>query len=390
METMIGPLWGFFKFIKDKFSMPLAIDQYFYLVEVLHKMPLYSATDDPDESKSILENRESLLSFTKIFWLNDLNFEAEYNRYFELFFDKETLLETISKPGETKKEKHSVSNGTNTSPTTKDLPQKSGNEKESKSNTKLKDPWETEGMVDFELVLQDAKGSRPEGKDTLKKSEHTFMLADKAIMPFETRHFAQRLRRKVETTEKVISSRINIPEMVKEYTQQGFVNDILYEYDDSSFSNVVLLADRYGSMLAYEFLEENFRESLQQIPHCNFEHYSFYNLPQLDRGEYSFRSMDDAVKGNTLQPKKWNDKTWFFVLSDAGGHSGMVNKERMQATLKFWKYLNHISEYVYWVNPIPFEFLNDCSAKRLQMVIPMIHPDDISLHKTINEAKPIA
>ena len=117
------------------------------------------------------------------------------------------------------------------------------------------------------------------------------------------------------------------------------------------------------------------------------EHYVFNNLPEYIDGKYQFKTAG-SFKNELSKNTQWNKKTWFFVLSDAGGHSGIVNKERMTATVRLWKYLKSFSPFVHWINPIPFEYLNDCTAKRLQMMIPMSHPDDLSLHKIIHEAKP--
>lgn len=383
MDKMVAPLWGFFEFIKNKFSPPLAIDQYFYLIEAIHKIPLVSTSKSNNEKSYLLEGRTSLLNFTKIFWLNNPQYELEYDRYFNLFFDKEVLFEKVStneKENIPKVQNRQDPSQISNSPEkeiTNEMKPKNSAEEESKENL----------MVDFELVLRDIKKEKADDDIDFARPIHKFMLADKAIMPFEVRNFAQRLRRKVETTEQVISERLNIEDMVVEYTQKGFITDLTYEYDDASYSNVVLLADRNGSMLAYEFIEDNFKESLKQIPHCQVEHYVFNNLPDFIDGEYQFKTAG-SYKNQLSKNTPWNNKTWFFILSDAGGHSGIVNKDRMTATVKLWKYLKSFSSFVHWINPIPFEFLNDCTAKRLQMMIPMSHPDDISLHKIIHEAKP--
>ncbi|TXE07836.1 hypothetical protein ES711_10415 [Gelidibacter salicanalis] len=383
MDKMVAPLWGFFEFIKNKFSPPLAIDQYFYLIEAIHKIPLVNTSKSSGEKKHLLEGRSSLLNFTKIFWLNNPQYELEYDRYFNLFFDKEVLFEKVL-PNEKENTPEVLHNQDATQVSNspdKDLI----NEK--KPENILEDTRKEEGMIDFELVLRDIKKENADDDVEFTRPNHKFMLADKAIMPFEVRNFAQRLRRKVETTEQVISDRLDIPEMVIEYIQKGFIIDLTYEFDDASYSNVVLLADRNGSMLAYEFIEDNFKESLRQIPHCHVEHYVFNNLPEYIDGKYQFKTAG-SFKNELSKNPQWNSKTWFFVLSDAGGHSGIVNKDRMTATVRLWKYLKSFSDFVHWINPIPFEYLNDCTAKRLQMMIPMSHPDDISLHKIIHEAKP--
>lgn len=382
MKNMIAPLWGFFELIKNKFNPPLAIDQYFYLMEAIHKIPLESSAKNNNEKKPLLDGRMDLLNFTKIFWLNNRHYELEYDRYFHQFFDKEDLFEKVPDL-----KKDPIKNPKTIDPAPAPRSPENDIYNENTSENTSGETRQTETMVDFELVLRDIKKDNANDDVESPKPFNQFLLSDKAIMPFEVRNFAQRLRRKVETTEQVLSDRLNIPEMVIEYTQQGFITDLNYEFDDASYSNVVLLSDRNGSMLAYEYIEMNFKESLLQIPHCHLEHYVFNNLPDYTDGHYQFKTAGN-FKDVPFKNSQWNQKTWFFVLSDAGGHSGIVNKERMVATVKFWKYLTSFSSYVYWINPVPFEFLNDCTAKRLQMMIPMTHPDDSNLHKIIHEAKP--
>ena len=373
--TMIGPLWSFFKLIKDKGPVPLAIDQYTYFVQALsgmHSMPLDSPKD--------------LLNFTKIFWLNHRSFEDQYEYYFNQLVNWEQIIQ-VSKKNEGLKE-----NSYTTSDTSRGENQELNDENTHEENSQIEKNNEASllsEMVDFELVLTDIKSDQAE--DALENQslyDTNFNLSDNVIMPFKGRKFSQRLRRRVETSDQVVSDELDLPLMIEEFIQTGFIDEIKYELEDASYSNVVFLADRLGSMLAYEYLEKHFKVSLAQIPHCNFEHYSFYNLPELSDHFPHYKLNKADTKNVYLETKdhNWNQNTWFILLSDAGAHSGLVHKERLKGSLKFWRYLKSISNNVHWVNPVPFEYLNDCTAKRLQMIIPMVYPLQKELDSMIKPA----
>ena len=374
---MIGPLWGYFSFIKDKVTNPLSIDQYQYLIEALY-----------NDSRTEISSADELLTFTKIFWLNDIEFEGEYDRLFRKFFKWKDLFgvnEILTEPK---------------GPLIDDnKPEKVITEQPNKPTPKPSDsegiepilPKEIErktGMVDFELVLKDGASSPAALSNPDKKFEHNFSLGRAEIMPFNVRNFAQRLRRKVETSEKIVSSTIDVEKMILEFTKRSYIENISYLREDSNQSNVVLFSDRFGSMFAHEYLDTLYSSAMKQIPYCQFEHYFYYNMPTFteDGSHLHLQKVDGKSEKINSENLKWNNKTWFFILSDAGAHSGMVRRERLKKTIKMWKYLNLISQNVYWINPVPFEYMNDCTAKRLQMVIPMYYPDQIDMTKLINNS----
>ncbi len=369
MHKIAGPIWGFFNFIRHKSPVPLSLDQYQYFFSALHHVDL-----------STLNNKDDLLRFTKIFWLNHSDFNAHYDFYFNSFTDWNALLQS---PASEPVPNNSIQTENKSIPKfeTKEADNSETKSKPSEPIQPKKSQSE-EALVDFQLVLQESNVSSAQEESIQSFIRHDFALADQFIVPFDNRSFVQRLRRKVETADLVASDQLNVAAMIESYTRTGYIEEILYEMQDASHSNVVLLADRFGSMLAYEYLEEHFITGLRQLPYCTLEHYFFYNLPEEtpDQMHYKFISAIIGQKDLETVRHKWNQHTWFLILSDAGAHSGVVNRERMKSTAKFWRYLRNISSHTHWINPVPFEYLNDCTAKRLQMTIPMIEPTEKTLY----------
>ncbi len=369
MHKIAGPLWGFFNFIRHKSPVPLSIEQYQYFLSALHHMDL-----------TALNDKDDLLRFTKIFWLNHPDFHAHYNFYFHSFTDWNALLQSASIesiPNQPNLNENKSEPTSETKETVKIKAQTTSSETIQPTNSQSEDV-----LVDFQLVLQESNVANSNEELIQPFMRHDFALADSCIVPFDNRSFVQRLRRKVETADLVASDQLNVAAMIEAFTRTGYIEEIIYEMQDASHSNVVLLADRFGSMLAYEYLEEHFISGLRQLPYCTLEHYFFYNLPEetTDQLHYKFVSAATGQKDLETRRHKWNQHTWFLILSDAGAHSGVVNRERMKLSAKFWRYLRNISSHTQWINPVPFGYLNDCTAKRLQMTIPMIEPTETNLY----------
>lgn len=375
----VAPLWGFFTHIRERSPVLLSIDQYFYLVHAIHRMDM-----------SHLETTEDLMRFTKLFWLNDPRFEKQYETAFKAFLDWNTVLKQNAEPGKgsTTAPKPIVDTPPEVNQETQVDPQKEKSEEKPPTPVMV----EPAADVDFQLIVKETQSSTGIEEPSMNwLIKHDFALSDMAIVPFDGRHFVQRLRRKVETTEQIYSDVLDLPLIVNRYAETGFIDDIIYETQDTRQSNVVLLADRYGSMLAHEYLEQHFDQSLRQIPYCQYEHYYFYNLPK-EAPEGTHYELQPAKKGADYfytAKHKWNKNTWFLILSDAGAHSGFVNRERMKHTMTFWKYLQSISGHVFWINPVHNDYMDDGTASRLQMSIPMIYPDQPSLNTLIFERNPL-
>ena len=376
--SLVAPLWGFFTHIRDRSPVPLSIDQYFYLLQAIHRMDL-----------SYLQTKEDLLRFTKLFWLPDFRFEKQYDSAFASFMDWDSILKLKGSPAEVASEVFERKAFADKGHLEKQF--RPIDEPKQKEQISIKKP-ESIPLVDFQLLVKETQSTTGVDEPSIGAMiPHDFALSDLAIVPFDRRHFVQRLRRKVETTEQILSDILDLPLIVSRFAETGFIDDIIYETQDTQKSKVVLLADRFGSMVAHEFLEHHFDQSLRQIPYCDYQHYFFYNRPK-EITEGIHYELQPARKGAEVfytSKHHWDRNTWFLILSDAGAHSGVVNRERMKHTMKFWKYLQSISSHVFWINPVPIEYMEDCTASRLQMSIPMVHPDQHSLNTMIFERKPL-
>jgi len=221
--------------------------------------------------------------------------------------------------------------------------------------------------------------------DGLQKKNFPINLNDQAILTMSPRYFAQRGRHSFQSSDNFEEIDIDVYAMVNRYAEIKMFEEIIYTRSKTNKSNVVLFADRFGAMLAYEFLEEFLIDSFAQIPECRFEKYYFYNLPKAlnkettpDKVEYLFTPYGMARPLHS-QAANWNEDTCFIIFSDGGAHSSTINGERIANTISFWEYLKNISERTYWINPVPLHQMKDCTARRLSYFIPMfdVIPQDL-------------
>ncbi len=389
---MHGPLWSFYQFYRQQSSAAPAIDQYYYLLEALHELPLAQS----------IRTVEELRSFCKLFWLRPGTDEKQFDAWFEQHFQwAEWEKQWQSKHWQPTEKTSEATAGTSVPSST--------NNQDAVTDTTTPGPapeideggepildlpppppdniyqQDMEQMVDFELIISDSQGKAQVEKTEIRY-EHDFILEDQALMPFNLRHFAQRLRRRIETPVYEYTNRLDILAMIEQYCRQGFIEELIYQRRNASNSNIVLLADRHGSMHAYEYWEHQLELAFHAIPSCRFEHYQFFTLPKRDQSQqhYELKYARDKRRNFNTARHQWTKNTWFFIFSDAGGHSGVVDRDRLRNSLKFWYYLKDISKQVYWLNPMPYEFQNDCTAKRLQFSIPMTYPDQTGLDDITN------
>ena len=254
---------------------------------------------------------------------------------------------------------------------------------ESEANTKHNDFSNTSSQnieqgdfLHFELPINEDKNELMESHISVFGREHPFKMEDQTIMPFNRRFVAQRFRRAVETSVLEDTDEIHLETMIDQYCCQGYMDEISYHNKDSSHSHIVLLADRFGSMLGYEYIEDQLQLMLKTLPNCTFEHYVFYNVPKWEEETHSYimRPLHEDEITLPNDATLWNKETWFLIFSDAGAHSGWVNEKRMHASLDMWRYFEQFSSHVYWINPVSRSFRKGTTAQRLNFVIPMLYP----------------
>lgn len=411
---MKKPLWAFFDQLRNGTPLLLSVDQYHYFLQAFQQLPA-----------GHFSHYHELRDFCKIFWLKDHAYEADFDLVFERFVNWEEM-RTLARP--VRNDNAPAADGvppptpptspppptppptpTPPPPTPTPIPSpppttppppplasqtdqgkkteepdpiKANDEDRKEKDEEAQPLTEEDAFVDFELVISEQEGMGENAQAAVYKFESTFLLNDQAIMPFELRHFAQRLRRKVETPVRELTDELDFERMAEQYSKLRYIDQVIYRVKDSSRSNVVLLADRFGSMLAYEYLEDQLTLAIKAIPDCTFEHYYFCNLPDQDVMNHCL--LQNAGRGKPTfhtGKHKWDKNTWFFVFSDAGALSGMVVRERIGATLKMWNYFKGISPNVYWLNPVHTTIQKGTTAQRLKMVIPMTYPNRDELAK---------
>lgn len=368
------PFWSLFQSIKSELNFTLTIEDYFLFLKSLEQVP----------NGSIKDYRQ-FSAFCKIFWLKDPKNEFAFDMLFKVYQNQ--MLEELNKimstseKGDKEAEKIEEIKEVSQSDDLTDAPSSLGNQKQPVKENNVRQEGHVQHkseiekpatkVEDIELLIADGDGV--EELKSIHEFQHFFFMGDDFIMPFEKRYIAQRMRRMVETKDKVKGEQLNIPAILRDFARDQYIHEIHRLDEDYSEIKVVLFTDRMGSMLAYEHIEQHLAETFEIIPGIQLEYYFFANLPPATKDGKHFMLTSALEVNHNINSKdhQWDRNTWFFILSDAGAHSGTVSGGRIKATIKFWTYLKNVSEHVFWLNPVPNEYMNDCTAKRLQMMIPM-------------------
>ena len=265
---MEKPLWNFFLVLNDKIPYSLSIDQYEYFLLAFSQMTF-----------NHFQSWDELRDYSKIFWLKDYHYEETYNTLFKQFVKWDRVLEKLTKnPIETEIDAENgedSEDGISITPPSFNPPIKkiTPAEQISKEEDKI-------DFANFNLIIKEETGSVQKEYALIETPEHSFLLSDNHINPFPLRYFAQRLRRAVQNPVKELTNSLNFEEIINGYVKNNYIEKIIYQAKDSSKSNIVLLSDQHGSMLAYEYLAQHLSIAIKSIPDCTFEHYTFYNLPK--------------------------------------------------------------------------------------------------------------
>jgi len=253
-----SPLWSLFLKFKSLSTRPLSIDEYFAFITAMHQLPL----------SETIKNERDLLKICKLFWLKK---ESEYylleSCFKEIFnanlWDWEEMKKEIDQPQETPKvektEKEEVSDTPKVESKGKEE-KNTENKKEEEQQAVQQQEWE-----DIELYIGDSN-QQAVAENQQVYFNHIFNLWDQTIMPFDLRYFAQRLRRRVETSTYETTDELDIPKMIEIFSRNGYLNELHFTRRTASNSNVVLLADRRGSMLAYDYWERQLQQAFKSIP----------------------------------------------------------------------------------------------------------------------------
>jgi len=202
------PLWSFFLSFKSQSSAPLSIDQYFDFVKAIHRLPI-------DQQVS---SEEDLYKLCKLFWLKKESEEVLFRQCFRKIFNSELLKIIVEEGNSDDKNKDKptpISGKSPEKPTINSDKDNNKPNKESKDDSEETIDSETgyvgEKMVDFALIIDDSGEADSDEAEQGEYLNHNFNLWDQSIMPFDLRYFAQRLRRKVETSEYEVTTQLNIP-----------------------------------------------------------------------------------------------------------------------------------------------------------------------------------
>jgi uncharacterized protein len=167
-----------------------------------------------------------------------------------------------------------------------------------------------------------------------------------------------------------VATELDVASTVRHIAQNGMLLDPVLVPPRRNQTELILLIDQDGSMVAFHSLSARLVETASRGGRLgNAGVYYFHNCPI----DYLYH---DPKHQNAIALKNWEGKlsgsrSVVLIFSDAGAARGSANPARIEATKKFLAELRQQVRYVAWLNPLPKTRWEGTSAEAIAQLTPM-------------------
>ncbi len=347
------PLLDFF-FKLRQVGFPLGLDEYRLLIEALRK-------------GFGLPDREALRRLCHVLWVKS----DEKRNLFDLYFNQvrflpETIAPATSTPigdiptrpaPETGKEEETERDETRTP----DVPLTPSSDTAAESSMEIRDEVQASQTVQAILGGVNDQEESPLPND--------FNLLDE-YLPIRQRELKQSWRRLRHWVREGPSEELDIDATVRHAVQAGFLLEPVLVPRRRNLAELILLIDRRGSMTPFHELFEQFEATAANGGRFGATRvFYFQNCPinflYRDRALIEGCQLLETIR--TFHAERAN----VLILSDAGAARGGYNLDRIRATSFFLNHLRGQTRRIAWLNPMPRDRWEDCSAGPISEIVSM-------------------
>ena len=179
------------------------------------------------------------------------------------------------------------------------------------------------------------------------------------------------------------SEEVDVPAMIREVSRRGFFTKVHYLPQRVSSYQVLMMIDQGGSMIPFRPLAQQIVKQAMDLKKVQADHVLyFHDLP----GKNLYR---DARLMQEVEEQEWipflkSKNTALIIISDAGAARGSFSDERVYETFKFYRTIAAKVQRIAWLNPVPRQRWNDCSAGFIQQFCPMFGTDREGMKNAID------
>lgn len=210
----------------------------------------------------------------------------------------------------------------------------------------------------------------------------TRFLLDDSHLPFSMREMKQSWRFLRNPVGGGTSDEIDLPGTVRVIARDGMFTELVYKPSTINKTQLLILLDHEGSMIAFDALGEQLAEAaIEGGGHPKAMKYYFRNHPE----NYLYK--DKAhLNGEHLSRvflKYTSPYTSVLIFSDAGAARGTHNPLRVHQTERFLTQMKLHTSRIAWLNPLPAWRWEGTSAEEIAALVPMfdcISPEEMVLY----------
>ncbi|MEO6720599.1 MAG: hypothetical protein ABIN67_09530 [Ferruginibacter sp.] len=404
--TGILPLYHFFDRLRQN-EFPLGIGEYERLLTALstnfgisvagYKTILTSLNSNTALSDSnTAYPKSSLLRLCKLLWLKP----GQSIRLFEDIFEETYLLDfkylentnsnTINKENEVKKtvDKH---------------PFPKRNEKDQnhegqdlalpaeKSSQDIPSGTIDNSPVTVRIALGE-NASNNFSLDQEKEIEKSKFLFTQNYFPIDNRKTQQNLRAFPAFRHVINSMEMDVDATINKMVEKGFFNEVVFKKQKKSISNLLLLIDHEGSMVAFNQLSKRILTEMEgallpvkKIKNPTLQTFYFYNV----WGNYLYKNKTHTqyIEFNKVTGFLKNKQANIIIISDAGAAKGTYNTSRINITTKLLLELKNCTSKIAWLNPMPAERWKNTSAEEISKTVTMFEANENGIKNAVNLMK---
>ncbi len=377
-------LFDFFQKLKDEAGIDLTLNQYQLLLHCLLSKPIVEV--------------EELRLLLQTLWLTKEKFRLEFDRLFNDAIkkhivqsqqntnhvnslspkiDDKAFAERNNKPEEDIDIKNKGTDKSKTKKKTIEPP--IGN---TSDVSKLPEP---DTKQDINIIISEDGKHGDLNKTQIKTSN--FILSDFKYLPFNTRAMEQGWRKMRGKTKYITTTQLDIKNMVKTTSQQGFVDSLIYERKSKGCQKVVWLSDNGGSMAPFAYWDDQLYAIMNEVPNTEVvERYYFHDFPPerlniREENDYLFFENRSHTKAKYLSEilKKTDGSTIFVIFSDGGAARKREDMERVKVFIDVCNKIRFKSRNLSWINPV--KNLGMSSALYISSFIQTEYPSNRGISK---------
>ncbi len=355
----------FIKLRNEGFS--LGTEQYLSLIKALHH-------------KKYLLDLGIIRRTCLTLWANSLEEIWIFNRHFDLMvFSEEQVLEEIEQQSqdqnadpqntpESDKAQESLPSATET-------PDRDPKSIEEATN----DPTGLDKITKEDATSGDHLTSLPGPFQAFQIQDQEGFLLEGTVSPITLRQMQQCWRYLRQWKKEGAQTEIDLQKTFEEVARKGFFTKPIQTAPRVNIVELLLLVDRNGSMLPFHgLLDELILSALNggrfQKARCLYFH--DYPLKYL----FAQPQLIEEIELSQLKKDLDRKRTVVMIISDAGAARNTYSEKRVKRTQQLKDFLKENTAHQVWLNPMPAQRWEGCSAEDIATFFPMfeIHKEGLS------------